>query len=194
MLCGETGAKLLQGLKGRHPMLEDATAVRNSMLAFGADHQVIRFQNRDYNGGFFSLQATQASGTKVVLKTASESSKFQPGDYVAIYETTEGDVIPTETGRITTVNTSTGELGLREPLSRSFPAPSIANVTRIATTNVGVKNLIVEGSEPLTVTEVFGFTAEDCHFINDTSIGGGNVIDGLFSRGRLCQHADDLRS
>jgi hypothetical protein len=50
-------------------------------------------------------------------------------------------------------------------------------VTRLATTNVGVKNLIVEGSEPLTVTEVFGFTAEDCHFINDTSIGGGNVID-----------------
>jgi len=40
-----------------------------------------------------------------------------------------------------------------------------------------VKNLIVEGSEPLTVTEVFGFTAEDCHFINDTSIGGKNVID-----------------
>ena len=94
MLCGETGAKLLQGPNGRHPMVEGATAVRNSILAFGSDHQLIRFQNRDYNGGFFSLQATQASSTKVVLKTASESSKFQPGDYVAIYETTEGDLHP----------------------------------------------------------------------------------------------------
>ena len=177
MLRGETGAKLLQGPKGRHSMVEGAEGVRNSMLAFGADHQLIRFQNRDYNGGFHLLQATQASSTKIVLKSASVSSKFGPGDYVAIYETTEGDVIPTETGQITTVDAATDELGLKEPLSRSFLTPSIANVTKLATTNVGVKNLIVEGSEPLTVTETFGFTAEDCHFINDTSIGGGNVID-----------------
>jgi hypothetical protein len=72
---------------------------------------------------------------------------------------------------------TTGELGLKEPLSRSFRTPSIANVTKLATTNIGIKNLIVEGSEPLTVTEAFRFTAEDCRFINDTSIGGKNVID-----------------
>jgi hypothetical protein len=95
MLCGEIGAKLLQGPKGRHPMVEGATAVRNSILAFSSGHQLIRFQNRGYNGGFFLLRAAQASSTKVVLKTASESSKFRPGDYVAIYATTEGDVIPT---------------------------------------------------------------------------------------------------
>jgi hypothetical protein len=176
-LSGETGARLLQGPKGRHPLPEGAEGVRNSVLAFGADHETIRFQNRAFNGGFFALQATQASSTKVALKTPSESSRFLPVDYVAIYETTSGDVIPTETGQITTVNASTGELGLKGPLSRSFPTPSIANVTRLATTNVGIKNLIVEGSEPLTVTEAFGFTAEDCRFITDTSIGGGNVID-----------------
>jgi hypothetical protein len=176
-LVGETGAKLLQGPKGRHPLPEGAEGVRNTVLAFGADHETIRFQNPAFNGGFYPLQATEASGTKVALKTAAESSKFRPGDYVAIYETTKGDVIPTETGRITTVDAATGELGLKEPLSRSFKTPSIANVTRVATTNVGIKNLIVEGSEPLTVTETFGFTAEDCRFINDTSIGGKNVID-----------------
>jgi hypothetical protein len=176
-LVGETGAKLLQGSKGRHPLPERAEAVRNTVLAFGADHETIRFQNRAFNGGFFSLQATGASSTKVTLKIASESLKFLPGDYVAIYQTTSGDVIPTETSQITAVNASTGELVLKEPMSRSFQAPSIANVTKLGTTNVGIKNLIVEGSEPLTVTEVFGFTAEDCRFINDTSIGGGNVID-----------------
>jgi hypothetical protein len=176
-LVGETGAKLLQGPRGRHPLPEGAEGVRNTVLAFGADHETIRFQNRHFNGGFLLLQATQASSTKVTLKTCSESSRFLPGDYVAIYETTSGDVIPTETGQITTVNASTGELGLKEPLSRSFQTPSVANVTKLATTNIGIKNLIVEGSEPLTVTEAFGFTAEDCRFINDTSIGGKNVID-----------------
>lgn len=151
--------------------------MRNTVLAFGAEHEVIRFQNRAHDGGSFSLQATKASSTTVVLKTRSESVKFQPGDYVAISETTEGDVIATETGQLTTVNTATGELGLKDPLSRSFQSPSIANVTKLATTNIGINNLTVEGSEPLTVTEAFGFTAEDCPFINDTSIGGKNVID-----------------
>jgi hypothetical protein len=176
-LVGQTGAKLLQGPKGRHPLPKGADGVRNTVLAFGADHEVIRFQNPAYNGGFYALQPTEASNTKVALKTASESSKFKPGDFVAIYENTKGDVIPTETGQITKVDAVTGELGLKEPLTRACKTPSIANVTRIATTNVGLKNLIVEGSEPLTVTETFGFTAEDCRFINDTSIGGKNVID-----------------
>jgi hypothetical protein len=45
-LVGETGAKLLQGPKGRHPLPERAEGVRNSVLAFGADHETIRFQNR----------------------------------------------------------------------------------------------------------------------------------------------------
>ena len=61
------------------------------MLAFGADHETIRFQNRAFHGGFFSLQPTQASSTKVTLKTSAESSKFLSGDYVAIYQTTSGD-------------------------------------------------------------------------------------------------------
>ena len=176
-LRGETGARLLQGPGGRHPRPEGADGVRNTVLAFGADHETIRFQNRGFNGGFYSLRATQTSSKKAALKTLSEAAKFRPGDYVAIYERTEGDVIPTETGQVTAVNAATGELELKEPLTRSFPAPSIANVTKIATTNVGVENLIVEGSEPLTVTETFGFTATGCRFINDTSVGGGNVID-----------------
>src|SRR5215831_11075205 len=177
MLRGETGAKLLQGPKGRRPLPKGAEGVRNSMLAFGADHEVIRFQNRKYNGGFFELQATRASSVKIALKTPADASKFRAGDYVAIYESTSGDVIPTETGQVTSADASTGDLGLKDALSRSFASPSIANVTRLATTNVGVKNLIIEGSEPLTVTETFGFVAEDCRFVNDTSIGGGNVID-----------------
>lgn len=176
-LVGETGAKLLQGPKGRHPLPKGAEGVRNTVLAFGADHEVIRFQNPKYNGGFYDLQGTRAESRAVALKAAADAAKFRPGDYVAIYGTTTGDVIPTETGQVVTVNAATGELGLKDPLTRAFKTPSIANVTKVATTNVGVKNLTVEGSEPLTVTETFGFTAEGCRFVNDTSIGGKNVID-----------------
>jgi hypothetical protein len=176
-LSGEAGAKLLQGPKGRHPLPAGASAVRNSVLAFGPDHETIRFQNPARNGGFFALQATRTSSTKVALTNRPDAAKFRPGDFVAIYESTSGDVIPTETGQLTTVDASAGELGLKEPLSRPFPSPWIANITRLATTNVGMKNLIVEGSEPLTVTEAFGFSAEDCRFVTDTSIGGGSLID-----------------
>jgi hypothetical protein len=177
MLAGEAGARLLQGPQGRRPLPERATGVRNSVLAFGSDHETIRFQNPAMNGGFFALQATQASSAKVSLKNRADSSKFKPGDYVAIYESTSGDVIPTETGQVASVEASAGEIGLKEALSRPFPSPWMANVTRLATTNIGLRNLTVEGSEPLTVTEAFGFSAEDCRFINDTSIGGSNVID-----------------
>src|SRR5262245_24399830 len=87
MLCGETGAKLLQGPNGRHPLPEGAEGVRNSILAFDSDHRLIRFQNRAHNGGF-SLEATSASSRAVTLKTPGESSKFarrlpaffRPGD------------------------------------------------------------------------------------------------------------------
>jgi len=175
-LSGETGAKLLQGPRGRHALPPRATAVGNRVLAFGPDYSVVRFQNPAYNGGFYDLEATRASSSKVTLKPASVSEKFRPGDYVAIYESTSGDVIPTETGQVAAVVASTGELVLKEPLSRAFKTPSIANVTRLATTNVGLRNLIVEGAVPLTVMETFGFVAEDCRFVTDTSIGGANMF------------------
>src|SRR5207249_446109 len=109
---------------------------------FGLDYAVIRFQKTASNGGFYSLHGTEVSRSRVTLKTSSHASKFRVGDYVAIYETTSGDVIPTETGQITSVDASTGDLGLQEPLSRSFASPSIANVTSLATSKVVVKNLI----------------------------------------------------
>ena len=73
------------------------------------------------------------------------------------------------------MNAGAGVLGLKRPLTRSFPAPSIARVTSLATTNVGVRNMTVQGTEPLAVTETVGFTAENNHFVIDTTIGGGNV-------------------
>jgi len=175
-LSGETGAKLLQGPKGRHALVFGATEVRNTVLAFGKDYESIRFQNPAKNGGFYALEATRASSSNVTLSSPSPSSKFRVGDYVAIYESTSGDVVPTETGQVTSINASTGELGLEEPLTRAFAHPFIANVTPLAITNIGIKNLMVEGSEPLAVTEAFGFDAVNCRFISDPSIGGGNVL------------------
>ena len=174
-LSGQSGAKLLQGPGGRHSLAQRATEVRNTVLAFGLDYATIRFQNTSYNGGFYSLKPTRAGAALVTLAKAEDASHFTKGDYVAIYAQTRGDVVPTETCQIASVDVSSGVLGLAQSLARSFPAPSIAKVTSLATTNVGVRNLIVQGPEPLAATEVFGFTVQDNRFVIDTSIGGGNV-------------------
>jgi hypothetical protein len=174
-LHGANSARLLQGPGGRHPLATGATEVRNTVLAFGADYAVIKFQNPAQNGGFFELHATTANSASVTLANASDTKNFRVGDYVAIFKTTKGDVVPTETSQVTSVNDSTGVLGLKYPLARSFPTASIARVTPLVTTNIGVENMIVQGTEPLAVTESFGFTASSNQFIIDTSIGGSNV-------------------
>jgi hypothetical protein len=174
-LSGQRGAKLLQGPGGRHRLPPRATEVRNTMLAFGLDYTTIRFQNTSYNGGFRPLKPTRAGDTAVSLETAQDASGFADGDYVAIYAVTSGDVLPTETSRITAVDALRGVLGLKYPLARSFSNPTIAKVTSLTTTNIGVKDLIVQGTEPLAVTEAFAFTAEGCEFVLDTSIGDSNV-------------------
>src|SRR5262249_9343107 len=76
-LIGETGAKLLQGPKGRHPLPKGAEGVRNTVLAFGADHEVIRFQNLKYNGGFYDLQGTQAESQAVIQREQSQIDPAQ---------------------------------------------------------------------------------------------------------------------
>ena len=175
LIAGQTGAKFLQGPGGRSPMVPGATEVRNTVLVFGSVNYVVNtFQTPSYNGGFYPLRATVANTPSVTLATPSQAIHFAVGDYVAIYSTTTGDVVPSESSRVVSVNVGTGQLILKSPLARSFSTPSIANVTNLATFNSGIRNLIVQGAEPLCVNEVFNFTAQDNQFISDTSIGGGN--------------------
>jgi hypothetical protein len=174
-LLGRPGAKLVQGPGGRHALVPGAKELRNTVLAFGPDYAEIRFQQAPVNGGFYKLQGTLADHSSVVLAQPAQAENFQRGDYVAIYETNQGDVIPSEVSQIIFVAGATGVLGLKYPLARSFPNPVIAKVTSLVTTNVGMENLIVQGIEPLAVTETFGFKALNCQFIINTSVGGSNV-------------------
>jgi len=176
-LHGAAGARLLQGPGGRHALLPGATEVRNTVLAVGRDYTVIRFQKASFNGGFYGLNPTTAGSSSVTLSAPAESAHFNPGDYVAIYKSNPGDVIPTEPSQIMFVERGAGVLRLRYPLARSFPAPLIANVTSLVTTTVAVENLIVQGVEPLAVTETFGFGASSNQFIFDTSVCGSNVVN-----------------
>jgi hypothetical protein len=171
---GAPGARFLQGPGGRAPIQPGATYVRNSVLVFGSANYVVNtFQNPAYNGGFYTLQATTADVSSVTLATPSQASNFQVGDYVAFYATTTGDVIPGETSQVTSVNASTGVLGLKWSIARPFASPAyIANVTGLATVNVGLSNLTVQGTETLVVQEGFNFAATNCQFISDTSITG----------------------
>jgi hypothetical protein len=153
-----------------------AYAVRNRALVFGSpNYATPTFQNTGYNGGFYSLKPTSVNSTVVTLANTSQASRFAAGDYVVIYASTTGDVYPGETSQVASVNTTAGRLTLTRPLARSAATPVIANVTRLATVNTGVRSLIVQATEPLVGEELFNFTAEDCQFISDTLVTGGNT-------------------
>jgi hypothetical protein len=169
------GAKFLQGPNGRALMPAGATEVRNSVLVFGSSNYVINtFQDPNYNGGFYYLQPTNSNDQFVALATASDASRFKVGDYVAIYATAAGDVVPSESSQVISVS-KTGVLGLTNQLARGFRSPVIANVTSLATVNVGLNNLILQGTEPLAANELFGFTATGNTFISETAVNGGNT-------------------
>ena len=176
LIQGDTGAKFVQGPRGRSPLVPGASEVRNTVLAFGTKaYTVTTFQNPAYNGGFLPLRPAVANASTVTLLTPAQASRFAIGNYVAIYSATTGDVIPSEPSQISFVNLGTGTLYLTKPLARSFSAPFIANVTASATYNCGLRNITVQGSEPLAVTEAFNFSAEDSQFIIDTGVTAGET-------------------
>lgn len=176
---GEPGVTLLQGSNGRAPLPPGATEVINCVLVVGTPlYSVVTCQNTDFNGGFYPLQATVADNNEVQLVRATDAGHFARGDYVAIYATTTGDVLPSELTRVVAV-TSEGHLTLASPLARSFPRPVVANVTRLITSDVSLKHLTVQGAVPLSVMETYGFAAEDCRFLADTNLAYPNIVTPL---------------
>lgn len=179
LLQGEPGAKLLQGPLGRAVMasIPGAGEVATTVLVFGSPNYTINtFQDKSKNGGFMPLQPTRAGARSVRLAAPTQAAGFKAGDYVAIYSTDPAgkDVIPSESTQVVSVGPR-GVLGLKHALARSFSAPVVARVTALATVNVGVRNLTIQGSTPLNVNEVFGFAASGNTFISDTSVSDGNV-------------------
>ena len=174
---GSLGSKFLQGPQGRAQRIPGATEVRNSVLVFGNSYYVIpAFQTPSLNGGFFALNATTAGSQSVTLFNRTQSSFFSVGDFVSLYASSTGDVIPGETSQVVSVNASLGSLGLKYPLARSFTlSPVIANITALATVNVGLDSMIVQGVEPMAAVGVFGMTVTNSQFIADTNPAGGNV-------------------
>src|SRR5215469_3936499 len=92
-LQGTTGSKLLQGPNGRHARVSGGNEVRNTVLAVGNNYAIIRFSHNP-PGGFYPLQAIAAGSPSVILATPAQAMNFAAGDYVAIYESTSGDVLP----------------------------------------------------------------------------------------------------
>ena len=175
-LQGTTGSKLLQGPNGQHAMISGATEVRNTVLAVGNNYATIMFSHNP-PGGFYRLNAIVTGTTSVTLATPAQAVNFAAGDYVAIYESTSGDVLPGQPVQLSAVNTSTGQLTLADPVLRSFSAPSLSKVTSLAAHDVAVNGIIVQGAEPLAVTETFNFSASNNQFLSDTSVGGGNLYE-----------------
>jgi hypothetical protein len=190
---GTPGAKFLQGPNGRAPLQPGASEVGTSVLVFGSRlYTSNTFQDPNLNGGFYNLNPTVANSTTITLNPASNYTHFNANDYVAIYATLAGDVNPSEVTQIASVS-NTGVITLKYPLARSFSnSPQIANVTSLITVNVGMNNLIVQGTEPLNVNEVFNFSASNNTFIVDTSVGGNNIMDELMNDSRFVTFTNNI--
>lgn len=179
-LAGSAGTVLLQGDGGRAPLPRGAQRVLNFVLAVGTPKfATVTFQRPAFNGGFHLINTTHANDRTATLATPAETTRFRVGDYVAIYEKTSGDVLPTQLSQLTSVDQRTGELGLAFPLARGFLTPSIADVTQLATSHVSLRNLVIQGTSPLMITETFDFTVSNCHFIYDGTVGGSNGVSPL---------------
>jgi hypothetical protein len=170
---------LLQGPGGRQSIGNipgGATWIENTVVAVGNNYATIAFENSG-NGGFYSLQAMSIGSPSVRLSRAAQAANFAVGDYVAIYEYTNGDVLPAQMSQVTGVNAASGDLILVDSVIRAFAAPSIAKVTSLAAHDIAINNVIVQGAVPLAVTETFNFSANNNQFLSDTSIGGGNISE-----------------
>ena len=189
---GTPGAKFLQGPNGRAPLPPGASEVGTSVLVFGSRFYTSNtFQDPNLNGGFYNLNPTVANSMTVTLNPASNYTNFHANDYVAIYATLAGDVNPSEITQISSVS-NTGVLTLTQPLARSFATPEIANVTSLITVNVGLNNLVVQGTEPFNVNEVFNFSASNNTFIVDTSIGGNNIMNELINDSQFVTFTNNI--
>ena len=173
-LQGTAGSKRLQGPNGRQLIgnIPGASYIENTVVAVGNDFASIHYRNV---GVFYSLNASTLGSPSVTLSAAAQAANFAVGDYVAMYEYTNDDVLPAQMSQVTGVNVASGQLTLADPVIRAFATPSLANVTSFATHDVAINNVIVQGATPLAVAEAFNFSASNNQFLSDTSIGGGNL-------------------
>jgi hypothetical protein len=157
-------------------MVSGATYVQNSVLAVGNNYQVVT-----YNGArFYPLNAITAGNNSVTLSTAGNASHFGVGDVISVYETNPAvshcDVCATSiVTKVTSSNSSTGVVGLADPLVRTMPTPFIANQTSNTAHDIAVSNLIVQGAQPLSINETYNWTSTNTQYLADTTIGGGNL-------------------
>jgi hypothetical protein len=174
-LSGTTGTRLLQGPHGRQTLdqVPGATFLANAVLAVGNHPSLVTFKD----GPFYPLHAMSVGSHTVTLQNASDAAKFKPGDYAAIYEHLTGDVLPGQMSQIRGVSGAT--LTLEDAVLRGFAAAQIANVTANAAHDVGLRNLIVQGAEPLMVTETWRLNVADCAFLADTSIPDNSHTDQM---------------
>ena len=66
---------------------------------------------------------------------------------------------------------------LADPLVRTMSTPFIANQTSNTAHDITVSNLIVQGAQPLSINETYNWTSTNVQYLDDTTIGGGN-LDG----------------
>ena len=175
-LSGKPGANFFKVRMAATPFSLSATEVRNTVLAFGPEYTTIRFQNTSLQRRFLPAAGNARrrhygdscrDAGRIAFRERRLCGDLCPGSRRCHTDRNIPDRCPWMLQRAFSASNT--------PLARSFSTPFDRQRDVLGDDQCRVKNLIVQGTEPLAVTETFGFTAQNNQFLIDCSVGGGNV-------------------
>ena len=177
----------IQGIPGQSKLLQTAAGRVSRRGNFNVVINVGVFfpTFKAFTNVYYNLAANPTLGSNTItLANAADAAHFNTGDYVAYYyraSQSPDDVQPQNESQLSQVNKATGVLTLVNPVGIPFVVngfiPAVENVSAqgLGNYHAGISGIIVQGQNPIFITEVFYFTAKNCQFLTDVSASGPKV-------------------
>lgn len=172
--------KLLQGPFGwgstRH-FVFGPIAIFNSQFFMDSPVGQNGYQNVRQNGGYFGLRSSVVAGAgSVSFEDKPVAGKFVKGDWIAIAQSKDQTITPLEINRVIAVDRNAGTVSLEWHQTQSFDTGFAAKVTNLVRSNVAVKGLVIQGTRPIFLNDVYDLRIEDCKIVPDgTYVGPGRA-------------------
>jgi hypothetical protein len=175
----------IQGVPGQSKLLQTAAGRVSRRGSFNAVINVGVFfpTFKAYTNTYYNLATNPILGSNTItLANAADAAHFNTGDYVAYYYRASqppDDVQPQNESQLSNVDKAIGVLTLVNPVGIPFVAngftPAVVNVSAHGLGNYhsGINGVIVQGQNPIFITEAFYFTAKNCQFLTDASVANG---------------------
>lgn len=190
-LRGEPGTKLLQGAGGRHAEVGGAGFAKNTVVSSNTRFNQITWKDNTLNGGWYGTGAVAAGDTSITTTVHADAGNFAAGDYIYIRKDTTTDQMPAELAIVRSANATSGVVTFDHPVMWAMATPSVANVTSLVTKNINISDITIQGSLPLSLTEVVDLQLTNVTLITDTTLGGVEImkpLDANTIRGAVVDH------